>query len=108
MPILATDVGDVKELLHGSRAGVVLEGFSNSAYRSAAAELAKLLADEDTSDRCVALARQHLSLRDIGLPRYRALYRLVGALSAAAASAEQPPIELVDAPDQSIERERLR
>lgn len=108
LPILATDVGDVKELLHGSRAGVVLEGFSNSAYRSAAAELAKLLADEDTSDRCVALARQHLSLRDIGLPRYRALYRLVGALSAAAASAEQPPIELVDAPDQSIERERLR
>jgi glycosyltransferase involved in cell wall biosynthesis len=82
LPILATDIGDVKDLLQGSRAGLVLEEFSESAYRAAAEELAEMLAEEGTSDRCVASAHRHLSLHAIGLPRYRALYRLVAAKAA--------------------------
>jgi glycosyltransferase involved in cell wall biosynthesis len=77
LPVLATDVGDVKDLLDGSGAGLVLEEFSDRAYRAAAAALADLLAQADTSDRCIALAQRQLSLSEIGLPRYRALYRFV-------------------------------
>jgi glycosyltransferase involved in cell wall biosynthesis len=85
LPIIATDVGDVKNLLHGSRVGLVLEEFSDSAYRAAAEDLAELLAEEGTSDRCLASADAHLSLRGIGVPRYRALYGSV-------ARRKQPPI----------------
>ena len=77
LPVLATDVGDVKDLLDGSRAGLVLEEFSERAYRAAARALADLLGHEETSDRCIALAQRQLSLSEIGLPRYRTLYRFV-------------------------------
>jgi glycosyltransferase involved in cell wall biosynthesis len=40
LPVVATDVGDVKDLLQDSRAGLVLEEFTDSAYRSAADDLA--------------------------------------------------------------------
>ena len=36
-----------------------------------------MLADPTTATRCVATAREHLSLREIGIPRYDALYRAV-------------------------------
>ena len=79
LPVLATDIGDVKRLLQGSRAGFVLEEFSDHAYRAAAQALAEMLAHEDTRGRCVALADSELSLTAIGLPRYQALYGLVAA-----------------------------
>jgi glycosyltransferase involved in cell wall biosynthesis len=107
LPVLATDVGDVKELLTGSRAGLVLEQFSEQAYRSAARGLAELLADEGTSERCVASAHAHLSLRGTGIPGYVALYRFVAGRRDVVAPGEQPPIEIVDAAHERLERERL-
>jgi glycosyltransferase involved in cell wall biosynthesis/SAM-dependent methyltransferase len=77
LPIVATDIGDVGELLRGPGMGVVLERFSSGAYRAAVQELAALLADPRTSERCIATADQELSLRMIGVPRYDGLYRAV-------------------------------
>ena len=77
MPIVATDVGDVRPLLEDSRTGIVLSDFSSRAYRAAARELALMLADPTTASRCVATAQEQLSLRTIGIPRYDALYRAV-------------------------------
>ena len=77
LPIVATDIGDVRRLLDDSRTGIVLRDFSSPAYRDAACELASMLADPTTSSRCVATAREHLSLRGIGIPRYERLYRAV-------------------------------
>jgi len=79
LPVLSTDVGDVMGLIRGSRAGFVLEEFSDDSYRVAAQALAEMVADDTTSDRCVALADRELSLSRIGLPRYRALYALVAS-----------------------------
>jgi len=79
LPIVATDVGDVRPLLEDSGTGIVLDDFSRRAYRDAARELASMLADPTTAGRCVATAREHLSLHEIGIPRYDALYRAVGA-----------------------------
>jgi glycosyltransferase involved in cell wall biosynthesis len=80
LPIVATDVGDVRPLLEGSRTGIVLSDFSSRAYRGAACELASMLADTTTVGRCVAVARERLSLREIGIPRYDALYRAVAGV----------------------------
>jgi len=77
LPIVATDVGDVRPLLEASRTGIVLNDFSSGAYRNGACGLASMLADPATASRCVATAREHLSLRQIGIPRYDALYRAV-------------------------------
>jgi SAM-dependent methyltransferase/glycosyltransferase involved in cell wall biosynthesis len=77
LPIVATDIGDVKSLLRDSRTGVVLERLSNDEYWKAANELGALIADPETAQRCIATAREHLSLRTIGVPRYDALYRFV-------------------------------
>jgi glycosyltransferase involved in cell wall biosynthesis len=90
LPVLATDVGDVKDLLEGSRAGFILEEFSDPAYRTAALRLAELLAQRETSDRCVALAQSRLSLSEIGLPRYHALYRFVAEKGSACSAASSP------------------
>lgn len=75
LPVVATEVGDVKELLAGSRTGIVLDDFSPPAYREAARALAAMLADSTTRERCVATAAEHLSLEAIGIPRYDSLYR---------------------------------
>ena len=40
-----------------------------------------LVDDPSTPERCRALARRHLSLREVGIPRYDRLYREVAALS---------------------------
>ena len=77
MPIVATDVGDVRPLLEDSRTGIVLSDFSSGGYRAAARELASMLADPTTASRCVATAQEQLSLSKIGIPRYDALYRAV-------------------------------
>lgn len=79
LPIVATDVGDVRPLLDDAGTGIVLSDFSSRAYRGAACELAAMLADPTMASRCVATAREHLSLREIGIPRYDALYGAVAA-----------------------------
>jgi len=77
LPVVATDIGDVKSLLQRSRSGLILDDFSTAAYREAARELASMLADPATAGRCVATADEHLSLEGIGIPRYDSLYRAV-------------------------------
>ena len=77
LPVIATDIGDVRAMLEGSHTGVVLSDFSTQGYRAAAEDLVSLLADPTTASRCVGTAQRHLSLRAVGLPRYDALYRAV-------------------------------
>ena len=62
-----------------------------------------MLADPTTARRCVATAQEHLSLRDIGIPRYDALYR---AVARERVESSKPPVEPVDVLDQRVERER--
>ncbi|MFZ0384952.1 MAG: glycosyltransferase, partial [Solirubrobacteraceae bacterium] len=79
LPVIATAIGDTGELLSSGGAGVVLTEFTEAAYRRAAAELTTLIEDPLTTERCIALARARLSLSEVGLPRYRALYEHVAA-----------------------------
>jgi glycosyltransferase involved in cell wall biosynthesis len=79
LPVIATAIGDTGELLGGGGTGVVLTEFTDAAYRRAAGELTALIDDPRTAERCIALARARLSLAEVGLPRYRALYEHVAA-----------------------------
>jgi len=77
--LVATAIGDTAELLRGGETGIVLTEFTDQAYRRAAGELAALIDDPRTAERCTALARERVSLAQVGLPRYRALYQHVAA-----------------------------
>lgn len=77
LPIVAADISDVKDLLLRSGTGVVLDGFSQRAYRLPANEVAAMLATTRIGDNCIAAAEGQLSLSAVGLPRYEALYRFV-------------------------------
>ena len=79
LPVIATAIGDTAELLRGGETGIVLTEFTDQAYRRAAGELAALIDDPRTAERCTALARERVSLAQVGLPRYRALYQHVAA-----------------------------
>jgi glycosyltransferase involved in cell wall biosynthesis len=79
LPVIATAIGDTGELLGRGGVGVVLTEFTEAAYRRAAADLATLIEDPLITERCIALARARLSLSEVGLPRYRALYERVAA-----------------------------
>ena len=81
LPIVTTDVGDVRDVLEGSRIGVVLRECSSASYRAAAEELASILGDPATASHCTAIAYERLSLRTVGMPRYDALYRSVATKS---------------------------
>ena len=58
-----------------------LDDFSEAGYQSAARTILALVDDQRTRERCRALARRHLSLGAVGIPRYDRLYREVAALS---------------------------
>jgi glycosyltransferase involved in cell wall biosynthesis len=79
LPVIATAIGDIGALLDGGGTGVVLTEFTEAAYRRAVDELRTLIDDPLTAERCIALARERLSLSEVGLPRYRALYERVAA-----------------------------
>jgi glycosyltransferase involved in cell wall biosynthesis len=79
LPVVATAIGDVPGLLADGGAGVVMTEFDAGARRRAAAQLRSLIEDPATPGRCQALARERLSLQQIGIPRYRALYERVAA-----------------------------
>jgi glycosyltransferase involved in cell wall biosynthesis len=72
-------IGDVDALLSGDEVGVLVEDFTDDAYRAAAQRMAELVADPGTASRCQALAHKELSLEDVGIPRYDRMYtRLAG------------------------------
>ena len=77
LPVVSTDIGDVKPLLERSRSGLILHDFAPTAYRDGARELVSMLADPATPERCVATAEEYLSLQAIGIPRYDSLYQAV-------------------------------
>jgi glycosyltransferase involved in cell wall biosynthesis len=78
LPVIATaNIGDVDALVAGSRVGVLLEDLSRPAYASAARQILALAEDPQCADRCRAVARAHLSLHEVGIPRYDRLYREV-------------------------------
>lgn len=80
LPVVSTaGIGDVDSLLRDDRVGVLIDEFSESAYESAAVAAEALCAEPDIRERCIAVAREKLSLREVGIPRYDALYRRVAA-----------------------------
>ncbi len=80
LPVLSTArIGDVDELLGANRVGALIDEFSAAGYEAAAATMRELCADPGTSERCRAVARRELSLREVGIPRYDALYRRLAA-----------------------------
>jgi glycosyltransferase involved in cell wall biosynthesis len=76
LPVVSTaGIGDVDDLLCGNRVGALVEELSAPTYEAAAGAVAALRADPGTRERCLTVARERLSLRDVGIPRYDALYR---------------------------------
>ena len=75
LPVVANrGVGDLDTLLEREGVGVLLEDFSEEAYRRAAARLACLLEDAGTAGRCRALAEKRYGL-EAGVTAYHELYR---------------------------------
>ena len=82
LPVVSSaGIGDVDGLLGGGEVGVLVDDFSRAGYESAARAVLALLDDPRTADRCRSVAHRHLSLREVGIPRYDRLYREVAALS---------------------------
>ena len=70
-------VGDVDQLFRTQQVGVVVDDFSENGYNAALDQLSDLVSDPNCGARCRAVARERLSLDDIGVPRYDRLYREV-------------------------------
>lgn len=78
LPVVSTaGIGDVDALLRDDRVGVLIDDFSEPAYESAAIAAEALRAEPGARERCLGVARRRLSLREVGIPRYDALYRRV-------------------------------
>jgi glycosyltransferase involved in cell wall biosynthesis len=76
LPVVSgTGIGDVDMLLSADGVGALIEEFGEPAYRAAAQRLKSLIEDDETPDRCRALAQHELSLEDVGIPRYDRMYR---------------------------------
>jgi glycosyltransferase involved in cell wall biosynthesis len=69
-----TGIGDVEEIVEGSRVGVALRNFSQSEMRDGVARLIALAREDGIHERCVAAARAFFSLDD-GVAAYRTIYR---------------------------------
>jgi glycosyltransferase involved in cell wall biosynthesis len=81
LPVVSTaGIGDVDEMLERNRVGVFVRELSPSAYEAAAREALELAREPPTRERCRAVARERLSLAEVGIPRYDELYREVAAL----------------------------
>jgi glycosyltransferase involved in cell wall biosynthesis len=77
LPVLSTaGVGDLDELITPD-VGVLVATHSEDSYRRAWERMLELVRSGAAADRCRALARERLSLTDVGIPRYLALYEFV-------------------------------
>lgn len=97
LPVLVNrGVGDVEEMVGTSGVGVVLPELAPTAYDRALDELTRLWADPGLPARCRQVAESRCSLA-LGVERYAACYRRLGARPAAA---EAPALvtELVSEP----------
>lgn len=78
LPVVSTSgIGDCDRML-GEGRGVVLPSLDDAALARAAGDLARLLDDPHTADRCRAFAREELSLEAVGVPRYASVYERTG------------------------------
>jgi glycosyltransferase involved in cell wall biosynthesis len=76
LPVVSTaGIGDVDALLRDNRVGALVGDFSAPAYEAAVSAVRELRKDSDVRQRCAAVARENLSLSEVGIPRYDALYR---------------------------------
>jgi glycosyltransferase involved in cell wall biosynthesis len=81
LPIVSgPDVGDTDTILRDEGAGAVVEAFTPDDYERAAGEILAMAADPAMRERCRTVAERVFSLRDVGIPRYDALYREIAAL----------------------------
>jgi glycosyltransferase involved in cell wall biosynthesis len=81
LPVVSTaGIGDVDALLRDNRVGALVGDFSSQAYEAAVGIVRELREDSSAQQRCAAVARENLSLREVGIPRYDALYRRLAAL----------------------------
>jgi glycosyltransferase involved in cell wall biosynthesis len=81
LPVVAPrGVGDLDRLLDDSGAGVLVDRFGDDVYADAAKRIAGLLERPGLSEHCRSVAGSELSLREVGIPRYDAVYRRVADL----------------------------
>jgi len=75
LPVVSTaGIGDVDALLREDRVGALVEELSSAGYEAALAALRELREDPGLGQRCSDVAARKLSLREVGIPRYDALY----------------------------------
>jgi glycosyltransferase involved in cell wall biosynthesis len=78
LPVVSSrGIGDVDALLAENRVGVLVDDFSRPGYEAAVQAILELSVQQDVAERCRQVAREHLSLRGVGIPRYHELYRRV-------------------------------
>jgi hypothetical protein len=81
LPVICiAGVGDVDPLLRTYRVGVLLEAWGWPELARGVKELADLIVDKGVAQRAREAARQKLSLSEIGIPAYDAIYRGVSGL----------------------------
>jgi glycosyltransferase involved in cell wall biosynthesis len=79
-------IGDLDDVVEHEGVGVLVDGFSEPDYASAARRLQRLLQDTDLSDRCRRLAESRYSV-ELGVNAYRNLYdEIVTGVSPACSS----------------------
>jgi glycosyltransferase involved in cell wall biosynthesis len=79
LPVVCTSgVGDLDALITCD-VGTLVSEHTEAAYRAAADQSIRLLAQANIRERCRAVARRELSLKDVGIPRYRDLYNEIAA-----------------------------
>lgn len=91
LPVVATSgVGGTDDLAATTDAVVRVNAFSLHEYTKAARRMEGLIADPEVGVRCREVARRHLSLQEVGVPRYRELYAALERTHAVARSS--PPL----------------
>ncbi len=84
LPVVSTaGIGDIDALLRDNDVGALVENLSIPGYEAAVGTVRELRDDPNVRQRCAAVARENLSLQEIGIPRYDALYQRLAATGAA-------------------------
>jgi glycosyltransferase involved in cell wall biosynthesis len=76
--VVGVGVGDMEEIVSAHQVGAALTTYSASAYRAALDRLMDLWSDPDLGSRCRDVATRRFGL-DVGIARYDAVYRSLGA-----------------------------
>lgn len=74
-------VGDTDAILTEQGVGVIAGSFTMEGYEASAREICRLASEPGCRERCRAVGRDRFSLREVGIPRYDALYREVAAMA---------------------------